>query len=198
MIKKAVVKKMASKTGKSAVKGGSNILSGLGESKTAQYIVPSQSVSPMVKGILLLTAVFGGLYLVKKLMEGVGDYKDDKSQRDQLNNEITELEKEQKTKPPTLTKSQANSMANVIHTAMDGYGTDEDAIVTQFRKIKNNADYLLVSSAYGIKKVSSGRFNPEPDYKGNMAGALASELSDYWIKKLNEILKKNGVTKYSV
>lgn len=186
-----------SSTGKAAAQTGKSITEGIGQSSQS-YVMPKTQMSAMSRGILTIGAVIGGLWLLKKILGEIEDVGQNKSSREQVNQEAKELEQEKKKKAPTLSPSQAASIANVIHAAMDGYGTDESAIVTQFRKIKTNADYLMVSQAYGVKKVSSGRFNPEPDYEGTMAGALASELDNTYRVKLNTILKNNGVTAYSI
>lgn len=96
-----------------------------------------------------------------------------------------------------ITKSQAEAYANVIHAAMDGYGTDEQAIYNVFWKLYNDADYLAVKNAYGIREVSSGTWNPEANFKGTLIGALTSELSAEEKKKINDILRKKKI-KYRI
>lgn len=95
---------------------------------------------------------------------------------------------------PTISSAGLKSMANTIHTAMDGYGTDEDAIMSQFYKVKNNADYSGLNVAWGKREISSGKWNPEPNLKNaTLAQAVASEMSNYWRNKINSHLSKKGV-----
>jgi hypothetical protein len=96
-----------------------------------------------------------------------------------------------------ITKSQAETYANVLHAAMDGYGTDEQAIYNVFWKLYNDADYLAVKNAYAIRELSSGTWNPEKNFKGTLTGALTSELSTEEKKKINDILRKKKI-KYRV
>ena len=157
-----------------------------------------QSLPPWAKGTLAV----GGLaivgYLGYKLMSIPKNFGENKPSRDQNNAELTEQQTlAAQGKKPTLSKAQMSHIANALFTAMDGYGTDEDAIIAQFRKMKNDLDFLGVSLTYGIREVSSGRFNPEPNFKGNLSSALISELSSYWIKKINEILA-NAKIKYRI
>lgn len=144
------------------------------------------------KGIIAVVVVGGvgiAVYTIYKKIQAQTDKKDD---RQQLTAEQRELN--QSPVKPTLTKSQAEAMANAIFTAMDGYASDESAIYAQLSKVKNNADWLLLSTSYGTREISSGKWNPEPNYKGTLIGALTSELDIAEREKANSILKKNGVT----
>jgi len=152
----------------------------------------SQGLPPMAKNLLAFAAVGAVIYVGYQLLSAPGKIKGNAGNKDELSDAQKELDKVNKT--ATLSASQAGGIANAIFAAMDGYGTDEDAIVYQLGKIKNNADFLLVQTKYGIRTISSGRFNPEPNYKGNLAGSIGSECSSYWIKKINSALSKKGVT----
>jgi len=87
-----------------------------------------------------------------------------------------------------ISPAQASGFANSLHAAMDGYGTDEDTIYSVFRKLKNAGDFALVMSAYGVRTISSGAWNPEPNFKGTLIGALTSELDSTEKSKVNKIL----------
>lgn len=95
---------------------------------------------------------------------------------------------------PTLTNTQLKSFANTIFRAMDGYGTDEDAIVGVFKNIKNNADFSGLNTAWGKREISSGRFNPAPNLtNATLAEAMTDELSRYWIDLINKDLSKKNI-----
>lgn len=147
------------------------------------------------KGAIAIGVLAGVGYLVYYIVSKTGDIKEGKTERQEDKAWNDELEKLQ-TKP-TLSKAQILALANKIHAAMDGYGTDEEAIVKAFRTLKNSADFVSLQAAYGIQKISSGRWNIEPDYTGNLTASLSTELSDYWITKINAILKAKGI-KYTI
>ena len=76
---------------------------------------------------------------------------------------------------------------------MDGYGTDEGTIYSVFRKIKNSGDFALLMNAYGVREISSGAWNPEPNFNGTLVGALTSELSSEDKGKVNKILQSKKI-----
>lgn len=156
------------------------------------------SLPPWAKGAIAVGVLAGVAYVLHKVATAPKNIKGNQGNREQTNQELKEEQQiKEQGKKPTLSKSQMSTAANVIFNAMDGYGTDEDAIMRQMRKIKNDLDYLGISNAYGTREVSSGRFNPEPNYKGKLAGSLQNDLSDYWIGLINKHLKSKGV-KYRV
>jgi hypothetical protein len=151
------------------------------------------------KGAIAVGVLAGVGYAVYYFTKQVGEVKEGKTERIEdrgWNSEFDKLNSNDKTKA-TLSKAELLSLANKIHAAMDGYGTDEEAIVKSFRSLKNNADFAGLQAAYGIQEISSGRFNPEPNFKGNMIATLSTELSDYWVSKINAILKAKGI-KYKI
>lgn len=95
---------------------------------------------------------------------------------------------------PTMTTAKFKEIADKIFKAMDGYQTDNKEINDLFALLKNNDDVMALIAAYGIREVSSGQFNPLPDFTGNLPEALADELSQSEISDLNSILVKSGIT----
>lgn len=151
------------------------------------------------KGVIAVGVLAGVGYAVYYFTKQLGSVKEGKTEREEdrgWNSELDKLNSNDKTKV-TLSKAELSSMANKIHAAMDGYGTDEEAIVKAFRSLKNNADFAGLQAAYGVQVISSGRWNPEPNFKGNLIASLSTELSDYWVTKINAILKAKGI-KYKV
>jgi hypothetical protein len=110
-----------------------------------------------------------------------------------VENELNILNQNASTKQ-TLTESQVLGIANKLFQTMDGYGTDENQIVTTFKYLKNNADYLAVVNAYGTREISSGSWNPEANFNGTLPSALANELDYSYLALLNKILQNNGIT----
>lgn len=162
------------------------------------------NLPPATRGLVTLVGLGVGIFVVYKIYKSVAGTlsgevtpqqagaREDKgwaSEADALNqNPATRA---------TISKAQAQSFAQIIFTAMDGYGTDEDAIIGVFKQLKNDADFAMLSSAYGVREVSSGAWNPEPNYKGTLSGALTSELSQSYKDEINKILAGKKI-KYRV
>lgn len=95
-----------------------------------------------------------------------------------------------------LSANTIKKMADDIYDAMDGYGTDEDTILSTFEKIKTDADFDALVKAYGTRTLSSGAGNIfMSDYNGDLSGALHDELSSGWITDINNALQRNGVNR---
>ena len=157
---------------------------------TAPYFSPRGR-----KIAIVLGAIIGG-YILYRLVKG---YQTNKGSFQEVQNAFTELD-QLNSNPATgqkITKYQATQMANVIFTAINGWGTDENAIAKVFSRLSNNADFLAVTKAFGRRKISSGAWNPEPDYNATMTEALHIDLSDSEKSMLNKILIKKKI-KYRV
>lgn len=95
---------------------------------------------------------------------------------------------------PTMTTAKFKEIADKVFNALEGYGTDTTAINNQFALLKNNDDLMSLVAAYGIREISSGSYNPLPDFTGNLPQAIADELSQSQISALNSVLVKSGIT----
>jgi len=94
----------------------------------------------------------------------------------------------------TLSAAEYKKMANNIFDAMSGWGTNLSVIYNELAKLKNNDDVAYLIQAYGIKQIPAGKFNPVPDFKGNLAEAFANELSYAQIENINSVMANNGIT----
>ena len=94
----------------------------------------------------------------------------------------------------TMNESKFKEIADKIFNAFEGYGTDTTTIKNQFALLKNNDDLMGLVAAYGIREISSGSYNPLPDFTGNLPEAIGNELSQSQISDLNSILVKSGIT----
>jgi hypothetical protein len=149
------------------------------------------SLPPYVKGIIVI-GVLGGVGLIGyQIYKGIKKRGENKDARDEANSWKDERNK---LGNPTLSSSEMKSMSNQLFVAMDGYGTDEDAVLSVFKRMGNDADFAGVVAEFDVKEISSGRGNPEPNYKGALLGALKSELSESWIKKINAALSSKGIS----
>jgi hypothetical protein len=93
----------------------------------------------------------------------------------------------------TKTKNQIKVLADKIFTAVDGKGTYEDDIFDVFKSLGNKADFGLLNTSFGTRKVRSGIWG-KSDLTGDLSRVLNSELSQGDIKKINTILQSKGIT----
>jgi len=88
------------------------------------------------------------------------------------------------------------SLANRLFDAFDGYGTDEDEIKVVFESLRSNADYDALKSAYGVREVSSGRFNIfVSNFEGDLPATLRDELDSDELAEINQILANKGINR---
>ena len=98
---------------------------------------------------------------------------------------------------PTLSNDKMKELAEKIFAAFNGFGTDvngNNGLMNLFATVKNNYDLMGVVAAYGIREVSSGSWNPLPNFEGNLPETIANELSDSEILKINSVMVKSGVS----
>lgn len=150
------------------------------------------NLPPTAKGIIAVTGTgvlvyllyLGKTYLDRKQIE-----KDSKETLDKISKE-----KSSDNSTQTYSASQYLTFSNALFTAMDGYGTGFSDIYSVFNSLKTKKDLLLLIEAFGIKEISSGRFNTEPNFTGNLVGCLHSELSASELSEINDLLKKKGIS----
>ena len=146
------------------------------------------------KGLIAVASVatvLAGTYMIYKKIKHMQSLKDSKKEVDDVN---ADLNKEiQAGKKPTLSASQVSGIANNLKTAMDGYGSDFDMILKNMVKVNNQIDLYAVIKAYGVRKISSGKGNPSPDFEGTLGQTLAEELSGTELQALNGMLAKKGI-----
>jgi hypothetical protein len=148
---------------------------------------------PWAKGVVAVAVIGVVGYAIFKITQKVGnteeaDRKEDNEVQNELQNEI-------KKKPASYPDSQYRTFANTIETAGFDLGTDEDAIYSTFRKLKNNTDYLKLLTAWGkpnrkVYEWGVGRNMTLPQY-------IRWEMDDSEVKKVNDILQSKGI-KYRV
>ena len=162
---------------------------------TKSFLISSyKNLTPTTRGVVTLGGVIVlGIVAVKEFRYFTGAQTSER-QLDRNWNQEADLLQTQEGKKPTITKAQAGAFAEKLFTAMDGYGTDEDAIINVFSHLKTDGDFAYVQAAYGIREVSSGNWNPEPNYKGSLTGALSNELANSYIKQVNNILKAKKIS----
>jgi hypothetical protein len=111
----------------------------------------------------------------------------------------TEIDKELNEAKLTFPKSQYYSFADSLETSMENATTDEETIYSVFKKLKTNADYLMLTKAFG-KRVYTGEvfgslFSMLDFSEGNsLEQWLNFELDDVERNELNIILKKKNIS----
>lgn len=145
------------------------------------------------KGIISVGIIAGVGYVIYKVTQKLGE--EPKRDADEDKQIQTELEIEIKKSPLTYGPSQYATFANNIQEAGYDVGTDEEAIYSIFRKIKNNADYLALLKAWG--KPTRTVYEWGIGRKKTLTQFLKSEMDNTEIRKINTILSNNKV-KYRV
>jgi hypothetical protein len=102
-------------------------------------------------------------------------------QRQQNQAEVDQLENQGLQR--TYADAEYKRMADVMYEAMDGLGTDEEAVSNQISLLRNDLDYLALDSAFGIRD----------GY--DMGEWIRGDFSGSWINKFNNIMNSNGLTK---
>ncbi len=157
---------------------------------TEQISKGFQGLPPWAKGAIAVGVAAGVAFIAFRIFRKFGGESAREAQEaNQLENELnTELNKTGLTYP----KSQYSTFANEIETAGFDIGTDEDAIYSVFRKLKNNADYLQLNASWGkpnrkVYDFGIGRDMTLPQF-------LRYEMNDGEIRKINQILSYNKIT----
>lgn len=148
------------------------------------------------KKIAIIFGVVIGGYIIYKLVKGVVQSTGERREVQEAYNELEKANQNPAT-AQKITNFQAEQYANTIFTAINGWATDEEAIAKVFERLFNNADFLAVSKAFGKRKISSGNWNPEPDYSATMTEALHIDLDYTERARLNKILVKKSI-KYRI
>lgn len=81
----------------------------------------------------------------------------------------------------TLSKTEAQGIANKMYQAMSGVGTDEDNLMEAFAKIKNEDDFNFVYNLFGKRQYSKFWGNdgdPASSDKLDLLEWLANDLSN--------------------
>jgi hypothetical protein len=86
-------------------------------------------------------------------------------------------------------------MANSLFDAMNGYGTGEDTIEKELKKLKSKNDWDALVRAFGTRTLSSGTWNVfQSDFTGTLPECLNDELDSSELESVNQILSKIGVS----
>ena len=136
-----------------------------------------------------VTVLIGyGIYsAVKGRIKNAGDYKEQNEVKDDIKELAAQGVK------PSFYDSQYATWASQLVKAFEGYGLDESVVYRVFVNMKNDADVLKLINVYGIREISSGAYNPAPNFKGTLAATIAEEMDSEEVKEINVILAKRGI-----
>jgi hypothetical protein len=93
---------------------------------------------------------------------------------------------------PSYTKTELASKAEVLHTALDGCGTDYGAILRVFGSLRNEADVYALIDVYGIRKITCWARMGTSIGDGTLSQHLAVEADEKTKKALNDAAKFKG------
>lgn len=115
-------------------------------------------------------AAWFGNKLIKKITAAkpIDDVKDD----------VTNL---RRTQAPSYTDGQYNQFAQVLYSAMEGIGTDEEAVFRIIGYMKKDIDVAKLIVAYGVKGDET------------LGAWLQGDLSSSDMNKVNQILTSKGI-----
>ena len=145
------------------------------------------TVAVLVVGTIV-TGGFLGYGLIKKFIEG----KSDRDLNRATTGDLKDLNKKDETKQ-TISKSQSESFASGIYSALDGNGSDEGAVESIFKSLVNEADVLAIIKSYGTRTLYGELFWRTETYTGDLAGSLRDELSSSELNKINNILASKNI-----
>jgi hypothetical protein len=118
------------------------------------------------------------------------------AQEANLLNQESQAEENQAGGNKTFPDSQYFAFANRLEQAMFDWGTDEAAILDVFNQLQNNADYLALKTAFGVRDYTGGivPYIPLISPKLSLEGWLQEELSSSYINEINTMLYNKGIT----
>lgn len=151
----------------------------------------------MVQRVLLLLAILVILFLFYKffgkIKNDIVDSKIKKQHKKDLNNLLSEHTSDPggivTSNVKTYDQAQYNLMADGLYRAMDGLGTDEDTIYAILSRLRTEADWYELVSAFGNKKSSF----PFSSFEDSLQGWLSDELGGSDKTKINTLLGKFNV-----
>ena len=113
-------------------------------SKAGDFISNNKKPLLYVGGAIAIVAI--GYSIIKKLQGGIGSFLTDKSvgAKDFIPVQVDSSK-------ATISDSLANNYANQLFNAMDGFGTNSDAIYDIINKLQQKEDFRKVYNSFGRK-----------------------------------------------
>jgi len=157
-------------------------------------MIKSNELPTWSKGVIAVALLGAGGFAVYKLYSYFKERNEQAQQRGEIDSTQKKLDDEKKAgRGGGITDLQAEQIANKLQTAFEGYGTDNKAIYNLFANIKNEYDLTNVRKFYGIRKISSGKFNIAGDFTGTLDQTIIEEMTSKEIQAINLMLAKKGI-----
>ena len=96
-----------------------------------------------------------------------------------------------------LTKPTAwyTSAADTLEEAMNGTGTNEDAVYNIFQQLTTGSDLMKLISVFGVRYYEAGTFYSGSGYK-NLAEFITADFEGDEIDVINNIIQSKGINFY--
>lgn len=170
--------------------------------KTYRYY---KDLPTWAKGIVIVGGVAITGFVLFQLYKTLKEKADKKQAEDFKKEAKKELDilKAQGVKP-SYSPSQYESFSSKIVVALDGCGSDEQAVYSVFAAIKNKADLLNLISSFGVRyyqpclltdPISRGfdYIGIGQKYGGNLSTWLTYDLDKFEIDRINNMLSSKGI-----
>lgn len=148
-----------------------------------QYALAKQGIKIGVIAICAITAIVVGKRIVKRIRNA-----SETKALDNIANNTTEK--------ANITTAQASVIAQGFYNAMEGMGTDENAIRTLASQLKNATDWALVIKAFGYKDYGTfgaPMYSWLPSASTNLMGWLRNEVSGTLMQQLEQTWAQLGI-----
>lgn len=121
-----------------------------------QLVKEYKKLSPTMKFIVVLVVIIMAYYIfhnVKAKANAIKNIAESKAEIQQIKSDVEAHE--DKGEKPTMTFADYQAEANKLYNAMNGFGTDDDAVEEVFNSIQNNVDFLKLKAAFGTREGST-------------------------------------------
>lgn len=148
------------------------------------------------KGIVVVGGIAIIYFATKQTIARLRKQSESKDAQNSVNEAKNELEKLKNSGVnPTITKSQADAYAEKIVKQFKGADLllgSYDVVNQIFKDLKNDADYLLLKSSFGVRTYDDAFLGQVKNV--TLESAIQDELTQMRINDLNKTLSKQGIT----
>lgn len=156
------------------------------------------------KGIAITVLVVGTGLIVREIIVSSKKKRDLKTANkagEEASKELKELAA--KGIVPTYSNSEFESFSLTLQNAMNGCGTDEEAVMNVIRKMRNEADIRKLVESFGVRfyqpcaasqPISYTRYLLDKEtFYTSLPGWITYDLTSSEVSQVNSILKSSGI-----
>ena len=161
--------------------------------------LPNWAKGAIAVGGVLIVGIFG--YKIYQDVKRKRDLKDASQASDQADTELRNLSNQGI--KPTISTSQATTLAQSLVQSMNGCGTDENKIYGVFEQLKNDADVYMLIKQFGVRfytpcaasnPVSYAKFlYNDKAFGGDLGTWMGYDLTNAEVQKINGIFAKKKI-----